>query len=59
MSFNHFTQNPIYFIHRIRWCITNEFQCKMYLPGLIYGKDLAIEDAIDDEYEKQYSEYIL
>lgn len=24
---------------------------KMYLPGLIYGKDLAIEDAIDDEYE--------
>ena len=29
---------------------------KMYLPGLIYGKDLAIEDAIDDEYEKEYGQ---
>ena len=29
---------------------------KMYLPGLIYGKDLAIEDAIDDEYEKEYEQ---
>ena len=27
---------------------------KMYLPGLIYGKDKAIEDAFDDEYEEEY-----
>ena len=27
---------------------------KMYLPGLIYGKDEAIADAFDDEYEEEY-----
>ena len=26
----------------------------MYLPGLIYGKDKAIADAFDDEYENEY-----
>ena len=33
---------------------------KMYLPGLIYGKDLAIEDAMDDEYnEYEYDEELI
>ena len=32
---------------------------KMYLPGLIYGKDLAIEDAIDDEYEQKYKQELV
>ena len=27
---------------------------KMYLPGLIYGKDRAIADAFDEEYEEEY-----
>ena len=27
---------------------------KMYLPGLIYGKDKAIADAFDEEYEEEY-----
>ena len=30
---------------------------KMYLPGLIYGKDEAIADAFDEEYEAKY-EYL-